>query len=457
MKAPQAVSVFALLLCYTVSEICGQISFGSGGNGRRPVPSSSGIGDSIEFGAGQVSGGIGDSFSFADGGGNNNNRDQNRNRNKGDKNLLSILGNDAPQISTRVNVRNQGDSCVTPDGRRGTCSFLTERQCRPVLRRYRREGLSFSLLNYILSAIRSPCGYDRFDLTLCCANRGGGNGGGGGSSTTPRPPTTTTTRRTTTPPPPSTRCGRSPFATRIVGGTESRQGAWPWSVVLGRPQSGGRFGAVCGGSLIDDRHVLTAAHCFPGGSNSGITHVRLGEHNVDSSRDGASPLDISVSRVTNHESYDANSLKNDIAVLRLSRSVSFTSDIAPICLPDAYIENDLTRVGDPTIIGWGSTRTGGSTSSVLRQAPINVVDVSTCNNAYRDVPRINIGDDQVCAGRGTTDTCTGDSGGPMMVSDRTGSWSVVGITSFGVECARQDFPGVYTRVSEYLRWIRSNT
>lgn len=366
MKPARGLPVIAILLCSAVLEVRGQISFGgSGGGGRRPVPTSSGIGDNIGFGAGQVGDGVGDSFSFGEGG-NGNNRDRNRNRNKGkdDKNLLSILGNDAPQVNTRFFTRNQGDSCVTPNGERGTCSFLTERQCRPVLRRYRREGLSFSLLNYILAAIRSPCGYDRFDLTLCCANRGGG--GGGGSGTTPRPTTTTTTRRPTAPPP-SSRCGRSPFATRIVGGTESRQGAWPWAAVLGRPLSGGRFNVVCGGSLIDERHVLTAAHCFPGGSNSGITHVRLGEHNVDSSRDGASPVDVSISRVTAHEAYDANSLKNDIAVLRLSRGVSLSGDVAPICLPDAYVGDDLTRVGDPTVIGWGSTRTGGSTSSVLRQ------------------------------------------------------------------------------------------
>ena len=345
MKSSYAVLVTAIVVCSVFLETRGQISFGSSGGTRRPVPTSSGIGDSVSFGNGGGSGNSGNS--------------------NDDKNLLSILGKDAPQINTRFNVRRQGDSCVTPDGRRGTCSFLTERQCRPVLRRYRREGLSFSLLNYILAAIRAPCGYDRFDLTLCCQSRGGGSG----TTTTRRPTTTTrrTTTTTTTRRPPGAQCGRSPYQTRIVGGQEARQGAWPWSAALGQPLSGGRFKVVCGGSLIDERHVLTAAHCFPGGRNSGITHVRLGEHNVDSSRDGASPEDVAIARVTNHRSYDSDSLRNDISVLRLTRSVRFSREIAPVCLPDAYVGNDLTRVGDPTVIGWGSTRTGGSTSSALRQ------------------------------------------------------------------------------------------
>ncbi len=93
----------------------------------------------------------------------------------------------------------------------------------------------------------------------------------------------------------------------------------------------------------------------------------------------------------------------------------------------------------------------------LIQAPINIVSVPDCDRAYASVNRINIGRDQICAGRGVTDTCTGDSGGPMMAPDRSGRWNVLGVTSFGVECARRDFPGVYTRVSEFLAWIRSIT
>ena len=84
------------------------------------------------------------------------------------------------------------------------------------------------------------------------------------------------------------------------------------------------------------------------------------------------------------------------------------------------------------------------------------MDVTTCNRAYDRISRITIGNDQVCAGNGRTDTCTGDSGGPMLM-ESNGLWSVVGITSFGVECARSDFPGVYTRVDVFLDWIDRNT
>ena len=91
------------------------------------------------------------------------------------------------------------------------------------------------------------------------------------------------------------------------------------------------------------------------------------------------------------------------------------------------------------------------------QAFIGLETRANCDRAYSSIDRINIGSDQLCAGDGTTDTCTGDSGGPMMTEGRDGNWYVIGVTSFGVECNRSDFPGVYTRVDQFLSWISRNT
>ena len=110
--------------------------------------------------------------------------------------------------------------------------------------------------------------------------------------TSPGPTPTPTTQ-----PPVSSECGVSRTKTRIVGGTVAAQGAWPWSVILGRQRFGGGFQVMCGGTLIDEDTILTAAHCFdpiPGGS--GINYVRLGDHDISTTNDGATPVDISVGR-----------------------------------------------------------------------------------------------------------------------------------------------------------------
>ena len=112
--------------------------------------------------------------------------------------------------------------------------------------------------------------------------------------------------------------------------------------------------------------------------------------------------------------------------------------------------------------GWGSTATGGGSSNKLRQASVPMVTQASCSQAYSAISRVTIGETkvgyiiiisslsshycgQVCAGDGTRDTCNGDSGGAMLTSKLGGVWAVVGVTSFGVDCARPDFPGVYTR------------
>lgn len=99
-----------------------------------------------------------------------------------------------------------------------------------------------------------------------------------------------------------------------------------------------------------------------------------------------------------------------------------------------------------------------SFSYFLSQGEIKLTSSTSCANAYRSISRVSpiSSTQQICAGDETTDTCTGDSGGPMLFVEN-GRWTVVGITSFGVECARSDFPGVYTRVDAYLDWISRNT
>jgi len=110
----------------------------------------------------------------------------------------------------------------------------------------------------------------------------------------------------------------------------------------------------------------------------------------------------------------------------------------------------------PVVVGWGSTSTGGGSSNQLRQANVPMVTQQTCSDAYSAITRVTIGDTKICAGDGTRDTCNGDSGGAMLASHVGNTWAVVGVTSFGVDCARPDFPGVYTRVDKYLPWIRQN-
>ena len=166
---------------------------------------------------------------------------------------------------------------------------------------------------------------------------------------------------TAAPVPPTTagpdgECGVSANRNRIVGGTEARQGAWPWAVILGsRRGNSNSFQVMCGGSLLSPDTVLTAAHCFdriPG--QSGPDTVRLGDHDITTTADGASPVDISIARSVQHPGWDSNTLDNDIAIVKLSQSVSYTRNIRRVCLPDRYAGQNLhslLRNPDPVIIG----------------------------------------------------------------------------------------------------------
>jgi len=385
-------------------------------------------------------------------------------------NIKEILGIEPPtEVSTRFQFISpkRGQACTDPRGKPGTCSYIFDLQCGRVLTAIQRLGLTRSVINFLLKAIESPCGFEKFDFTLCCedANRP--------STTTRRPvsfPTrstttkaTSTTRRTTTTSKPSIKCGMSgQSSTRIVNGQAAKVGAWPWATILGRRSSSRGIIVNCGGTLIHEEYVLSAAHCFKTSGKAGI--ARFGDLDIRTSNEGAQHEDIDIQRVILHPEYNSTTLKNDIALVKLSRPVTYRFGVGPACLPDQddkFVPNSpsdplANLESKPFIIGWGSTGSNEPTEPVLRQAEVPLVDISTCKQNYQPVRNIDIGKTQICAGLGNKDTCSGDSGGPMLTNQLKGgidTWFVIGITSFGVKCADPEFPGVYTRVDQYLDWI----
>ncbi|XP_042249305.1 serine protease 27-like [Thunnus maccoyii] len=238
-------------------------------------------------------------------------------------------------------------------------------------------------------------------------------------------------------------CGNAPLNTKIVGGEDAAAGAWPWQASL---HSNGRH--FCGGSLINNQWILTAAHCFPSTSTLGL-QVYLGRENQQS----LNPNEVSrtVSQVITHPNYDSNTNDNDIALLRLSSTVDFTNYIRPVCLAAA---GSVFGAGTTCwVTGWGDIRTDVSLPSpqTLQEVNVPVVSNSRCTESYSILTN-----NMICAGltEGGKDSCQGDSGGPMVSKDGS-RWVQAGVVSFGNGCAVPNFPGVYARVSEYQTWINS--
>ncbi|XP_073713211.1 polyserase-2-like [Misgurnus anguillicaudatus] len=240
-------------------------------------------------------------------------------------------------------------------------------------------------------------------------------------------------------------CGRPTLSTKIVGGQSATAGAWPWQVSLH-----GSSGHFCGGSLINNEWVLTAAHCFSSTSTASLT-VYLGLQ----TQSGSNPNSTSrtVSDIIKHPNYNSNTHDNDITLLHLSSPVNFTDYIKPVCLA---AEGSTFYSGTSSwVTGWGNIAVDVPLGSpqTLQEVNVPVIGNKKCNCAYNN----DITNNMMCAGleQGGKDSCQGDSGGPM-VSKQNSVWIQSGIVSFGIGCAQAQYPGVYTRVSKYQSWINQS-
>lgn len=231
---------------------------------------------------------------------------------------------------------------------------------------------------------------------------------------------------------------------QIVGGVDAEDGPYRWTTSL-QSTSGSHY---CGGSLIADNWIVTAAHCVNGTSNPSSIRVVVGRNNLSTSQGSA----FTVNQVIVHPGYNTSTLDNDIALLRFTGTAPASIDRVP--LADSSVMSSSGQPDDMArVLGWGATSEGGSGTNQLQRVDVPIVSNATCNSNYNG----DITNNMICAGytNGGKDSCQGDSGGPFVVS-HNGEYHLAGIVSWGHGCARPGKPGVYARVENYVSWVNGH-
>lgn len=254
----------------------------------------------------------------------------------------------------------------------------------------------------------------------------------------------------------------------VVGGTDALPGEFSHMGGVGWSAGEGRWIFRCACSLISDKFTLTAAHCTKSPLDTTIEKaepevVRLGSYDLLGDYTyGIGPQDYKILSIIIHPNYSSPMKYYDIALMKIETIIQFTNYLQPACLWSRSITSKLPTA---TLTGWGVVDTATrSRSNVLQTAVVDLIDSGQCDNLLRSSCNrhwCGFKEHQLCAGKlaGGVDACQGDSGGPLQVKiplpyALIGSmYNIIGVTSFGVGCARPNLPGAYTRVSSFIDWI----
>ncbi|XP_059179764.1 hyaluronan-binding protein 2-like [Centropristis striata] len=276
--------------------------------------------------------------------------------------------------------------------------------------------------------------------------------------TAPSEPIATTVMPSATTPQQFATCGHAQpkkSTKRIYGGLKTPPGAVPWQVSVNvRPKNSKLpFSHTCGGALIESCWVLTAGHCI---DPTRDMQVSMGGLTLNT--DESTEQTIGVEQAIRHENYreTPSAVYNDIALLKLKGTdgvcANETQFVKTVCLPDAQLPDGM----ECKISGWGATENSSYGSSHLLDANVLLINQEKCSEPkiYGKILDISM----FCAGhlQGGVDSCQGDSGGPLTCQSNHTS-VIYGVVSWGDQCGRKNKPGVYTRVTQFLNWIRSKT
>ncbi|XP_065110988.2 coagulation factor VIIi [Paramisgurnus dabryanus] len=255
-------------------------------------------------------------------------------------------------------------------------------------------------------------------------------------------------------------CGKVPLQNNTIyshkqfaGGFHCPRGHCPWQVLINYNGEN-----LCGGALLEDRWVITAAHCVDKRDMKRMK-VITGDHDLDVS-DGSEEVHNVTLKVI-HENFDPISLDNDLALLQLSKKPKLSAYVVPVCLPTPQLaQSELTAVRFHTVSGWGKRTLGGNThpskglkapsSPILQRLAVPVLSPSEC--ALKS--GLNITANIFCAGytEGSHESCRGNDGSPL-VTQYHGTAFLTGIVTWGKGCNRLGYYSIYTKVSNFLKWI----